>query len=207
MSVLLNRPKRRRRSVVSRHYYKRNPLSVIGLNPKHRKRSRRRHNPVSSVLGGGSGVMGTVKSLAVLGISAGIGGVVTKLAPGFLGVNVLTNQWMRYGAQFGVGVVGCMIVSKFVSKQHGVAFGIGAVSVIVMDLIQGWLLTMTVTPTTGTAGFGAPGSYTTNQYRYPGYPGNVGVFPSGRVGAFTRPGTKIPGNVGGMGAFVDPYHG
>jgi hypothetical protein len=151
-------------------------------------------------LSGGDGLMSIAKTILPLGITAGIGGVVTKLAPGFLGASVLTNQWLRYGAQVGVGVVGCMLVTKVVNKQHGIAFGIGAVAVIAMDLIQGWLLTMTVTPS-GTAGIGAPGSYVQGQYQYPGYPGRVG-----NTGAFTR--GRITGNagVGKMGAFSDPYH-
>ena len=212
VSVMLN-PRKRHRKYSRRASRHRNPLSIVGLgNPYRRhRRSRRHRNPVEGILSGGGNVMGTAKNLLFLGITAGVGGIVTKLAPGFLGAGVLTNQWMRYGAQFGVGVVGSMLVGKLVNKQHGIAFGIGAISIITMDLIQGWLLTtVTVPATTGVngIGYGANASYVPGQYNYPGYPG--------RVGAFTK--QRIPGGINGMsgpyagagnmgGGYGDPYHG
>ena len=203
--VLLNRPHRKRRR--SRRS---NPLSIIGmagLNPRRHRRSRnrkhsyrkhssRRRNAVGTMSLGGL----SVGSLAPQVLTGVIAGLVTKLVPGFLGSSVLGNQMYRYGAQALTGIGGYFLLNKTVGKSHAYTWALVSFVIIGLDLAQSYLLSAVATPvaTTGTSGLGyVNANYMKGQYSYPGFPGGVG--------AFTQ--QRIPGNISGVGAFVDPYHG
>jgi len=161
----------------------------ILTNPYRRYGSRRRRNPVGLL----SLDRLSLSDTLLLVLTAGVSGVVTKLVPGFLGSSILSNQYMRYGAQLLSGVAGYWALGKFVDKKHGEVWAITAGAIVVMDLLQSYLLSSFVTPapvTTGVSGL-VSSNYKAGQYTYPG---QVGAFTNQRISS-------------GVGAFVDPYHG
>lgn len=156
---------------------------------------KRRSNPAGILSLGGFSFGSMLPLMATAGASV----IVTKLVPNFLGATVNNNQWMRYGAQVGSGVLGYMLLSKFLNREHGIVWAASAGGTVVSELLQNWILssygTPVVTPTPGTSGMGA----FVNK-RISGMGG--GEYPPGNY-----PGVRAyPGYPAGVGAFTDPYN-
>ncbi len=149
--VLLNRaravPRRRR---VRRH--RRKSYALMAYNPPRRRRHRRnypvarrrygrryRRNPVASSLP----IMSLSRPMSLLmPLAVGTGGyLAANYVPNKLG---MTSTFPRLGVKAGVGFGGGMLISKFLGKQSGTIFMIGAGINLFQDILNTFIFKTTV---------------------------------------------------------------
>ncbi len=131
---------RRKRIGVSkrRRSYKRNPLSLMGLNPRPRRRSVVRHrrrsyrrNPYSGAIA----ISARRPMSLLMPAIAGTGGYfAADYIPAVIGMSA--SPLTRIGVKAGVAFGGGMLVSKFMGNKSGTAFAIGAGINVLNDVLR-----------------------------------------------------------------------
>lgn len=189
MLAFANYRRRRRRRRSNRYVYTMN---------KRRRRGRRsrRRNPAAVGL---RGAMQFQKWIP-WGITAGLSGIVTGMAPGMFGV---INPWAKLGVQVGSAFIGGGMVRQMVGRDQGNAWMLGGITVIMVDFLRTWLPRMGVALPLGAYEDYAPS--TDEAGLLYGYPETAGV------GAFTDENLQgvgaYPEEVEGVGYFPYPYGG
>lgn len=148
--ILLVNPRRRRKNSSKRRAHRKNPhrRRAHRKNPRHRRRAnphfrfhRRRRNP--SLLGGTSGIMGTLKTSAKTGLVGALGALGLDLTWGYgssyLPAALNTGYVMYLSKALMAALVG--IVGGKLLKGRGQALATGAMTVVFHDALKSTLQT------------------------------------------------------------------
>jgi len=130
---------RRKRTGVSkrRRTYRRNPLSLMDLNPRRRSvvRSRRRSYRRNPARSGAIAISARRPMSLLMPAIAGTGGYfAADYIPAAIGMSA--SPLTRIGVKAGVAFGGGMLVSKFIGSKNGTAFAIGAGINVINDVLR-----------------------------------------------------------------------
>lgn len=170
---------RRKRAGVSRRRrsYRRNPISLMGLNPRRRRRSvirsRRRSYRRNPARSGAIAISARRPMSLLVPVIAGTGGYfAADYIPATIGMSA--SPLTRIGIKAGVAFGGGILVSKFMGSRSGTAFAIGAGINVINDVLRTYVFSGTaaaglgafVTPRLRMSGMGAMSPYSSVRSPY-----------------------------------------
>lgn len=140
----------------------------------HRRRTKRKSNPVGETLitvGGnpmryfhrrgnpvnvGAGLRGAmdVRGWGPLAVTGGLSAVAAGVVPGSIArMAGIANPWLLLGLRVGVAFGGGMLVSRFVSSEHGKVWTVVGTSLVAYDLLKQYVMPL-ILPGVGLSGVG-----------------------------------------------------
>lgn len=145
-------------------------LITVGGNPM--RYFHRRRNPVAASLRGAM----DVKGWAPLAVTGGLSAVSAGIVPSYISkLSGITNPWLVLGLRIGVAFGGGMLVTKYVSSEHGKVWTVVGTSLVAYDLLKQFVLPA-ILPA-GLAGFEYSGYEEGEDSQVNAFPNQVNAYP------------------------------
>ena len=147
-------------------------LITVGGNPM--RYFHRRRNPVVSSLKGAMDVRGW----APLAVTGGLSAVAAGIAPGYVArLAGVSNPWLMLGLRVGVAFGGGMLVSKYVSSEHGKVWTVVGTSLVAYDLLKQFVLPAILPAGLAGVGFEYDGYTEESDSQVNAFPNQISAYP------------------------------